>query len=72
VLVHHIRVAEIIVLVDALHAADQLRSEHLSRAQIEAADRIILTKVDAVPDQTLAAVMATVQYLTPPRGSRPP
>ena len=65
VLVHHIRVAEIVVLVDALHAAEQLHSEHLSRAQIEAADRIILTKVDAVPDDRLAAVKATVKQLNP-------
>lgn len=65
VLVHHIRVAEIVVLVDALHAAEQLQSEHLSRAQIEAADRIILTKVDAVPDGKLAAVKATIALLNP-------
>jgi G3E family GTPase len=65
VLVHHIRVAEIVVLVDTLHAAEQLRTEYLSRAQIEAADRIILTKVDAVPDTTLATVLATVRRLNP-------
>src|SRR6056297_147107 len=65
VLVHHIRVAEIIVLVDAMNAADQLRTEHLGRAQIEAADRIILTKVDAVPDAVLATVVATVRHLNP-------
>lgn len=65
VLVHHIRVAEIVVLVDALHAQDQLRREHLSRAQIESADRIILTKVDTVPEQTLAEVKATVELLNP-------
>lgn len=65
VLVHHIRVTEIIVLVDALHAAEQLRTEYLGRAQIEAADRIILTKVDAVPATTLATVIATVRQLNP-------
>lgn len=65
VLVHHIRVTGIIVLVDALHAAEQLRTEHLGRAQIEAADRIILTKVDAVPVTTLATVIATVRHLNP-------
>jgi G3E family GTPase len=65
VLVHHIRVTEIIVLVDALHAAEQLRTEHLGRAQIEAADRIILTKVDAVPVTTLATVIATARQLNP-------
>ncbi|UYV35695.1 GTP-binding protein [Rhodobacteraceae bacterium D3-12] len=65
ILVHHIRVAEITVLVDALHAKEQLNREHLSRAQIESADRIILTKIDTVPDQTLAKVKATVQQLNP-------
>jgi G3E family GTPase len=65
VLVHHIRVAEIIVLADAVNAEDQLRTEHLSRAQIEAADRIILTKVDIVPDTTLASMIATVKQLNP-------
>jgi len=65
VLVHHIRVAEIIVLVDAMNAEEQLRTEHLGRAQIEAADRIILTKVDTVPDAGLATVVATVRHLNP-------
>ncbi|MEQ6249509.1 GTP-binding protein [Sulfitobacter sp. HNIBRBA3233] len=65
VLVYHIKVDEIIVLVDALHATDQLDSEYLSRAQIEAADRIVLTKPDAVPAPQLAAVRATVQALNP-------
>lgn len=65
VLVHHIRVSEIIVLVDARHAADQLRTEHLGRAQIEAADRIILTKPDTVPEPQLAAVAATARLLNP-------
>lgn len=68
ILVHHIRVAEIIVLVDVLNAADQLRTEHLGRAQIEAADRIILTKADTVPDTTLATVVATARRLNPAAG----
>ena len=65
ILVYHIRVTEIIVLVDALNAADQLRTEHLGRAQIEAADRIIITKADAVPSLTLATVIATARQLNP-------
>lgn len=65
VLVHHIRVTEIIVLVDALNAAAQLRSEVLGRAQVEAADRIILTKADTVPAPMLARVIATVRHLNP-------
>ncbi len=68
VLVHHIRVAEIIVMVDALNAAEQLRTEYLGRAQIEAADRVIMTKVDAVPDSVLATVVATVSHLNPGAG----
>ncbi len=68
VLVHHIRVTEIIVLVDALNAAAQLQSEGLSRAQIEAADRIILTKADTVPATALARVIATVKRLNPAAG----
>jgi G3E family GTPase len=65
VLVHHIRVTEIIVLVDALNASDQLRTEYLGRAQIEAADRIIVTKADAVPFSILGRVAATAQTLNP-------
>ena len=65
VLVHHVRIAEIVVLVDALNAADQLHSEYLSRAQVESADRMVLTKVDAVPDATRAAVIATLKQLNP-------
>lgn len=65
ILAHHIRVVELIVLVDALHATEQLGAEELSRIQIEAADRIILTKADAVPDTLLAKVVATVARLNP-------
>ena len=66
VLVHHIVVSEIIVAVDALHAMAQLRSEPLGRAQIEVADRLIVTKTDAVGDQdTLARLLATLQQLNP-------
>lgn len=68
VLVHHILVTEIIVLVDALNAAAQLRTEVLGRTQIEAADRIILTKADTVPATTLARVIATVKRLNPIAG----
>lgn len=65
VLVRHIRVSDIIVTVDALNAGAQLASERLGRAQIEAADRIILTKADAVPAATLAVVVATAKALNP-------
>lgn len=64
-LVHHIVVSEITVLVDTLHAADQLRTEHLSRAQIEAADRVVLTKTGASTPDDAAAVAATVRQMNP-------
>lgn len=63
VLIHHIRVDEVLVAVDALHAAAQLTAEPLGRRQIEAADRLILTKVDAAPD--LDRLRATLRVLNP-------
>ena len=65
VLVHHIVVSEITVLVDTLHAADQLRTEHLSRVQIEAADSIVLTKSSAATREKIRAVAATVKRMNP-------
>jgi G3E family GTPase len=47
VLLHHIVVSEIVVSVDALHGLDQLKREPLGRRQVEIADRLVVTKVDA-------------------------
>lgn len=63
VLVNHIVLAETIVAVDALHALAQLASEPLGRRQVGAADRLILTKVDAAPPATLASLRATLALL---------
>jgi G3E family GTPase len=65
ILVHHIVVSEIIVAVDALHALTQLRSEPLGRRQVEIADRLIVTKVDAAEEGTLARLLATLQKINP-------
>ncbi|MES2666601.1 MAG: GTP-binding protein [Pseudomonadota bacterium] len=65
VLVNHIVVAETIVMVDALHAAAQLKTEPLGRLQIEAADRLILTKVDACDPAALLLLRATLAVLNP-------
>lgn len=66
ILVHHIVVSEIIVAADGLHAMAQLRSEPLGRAQIEVADRLIVTKTDEVGDQgSLARLLATLRQLNP-------
>ncbi len=45
-LVHHILVGETIVCVDALHGLAQLMEEPLGRRQAEAADRMVVTKLD--------------------------
>ena len=55
VLVHHIVVSEIVVAVDALHALAQLRSEPLGRRQVEIADRLVVTKVDAAEEERAGA-----------------
>jgi G3E family GTPase len=66
VLVHHIVVSEIIVAVDALNALEQLRSEPLGRAQIEVADRLIVTKIDAAQEAAaLTRLLATLRRLNP-------
>ena len=65
VLVNHIVIAETIVAVDALHALAQLQTEPLGRCQIEAADRLILTKVDAADPAALAQLRATLAALNP-------
>jgi G3E family GTPase len=65
ILVHHIVVSEIIVAVDALHALTQLRGEPLGRRQVEIADRLVVTKVDAAEEGTLARLLATLRAINP-------
>jgi len=65
VLVHHIVVAEIVVTVDALHGLAELRGEPLGRRQIEAATRLVVTKVDAAEPAGVARLLATLKTLNP-------
>ena len=65
ILVRHIIVSEIIVAVDALHALAQLRAEPLGRRQVESADCLIITKIDAADMDDLASLQATLQMLNP-------
>jgi len=65
VLVNHIVLDETIVMVDALHAPAQLQTEPLGRAQIEAADQLILTKVDVSDPAALGQLRATLAMLNP-------
>ncbi len=65
VLVNHIVVQETIVVVDALHGMAQLQTEPLGRRQIGAADRLILSKTDAVDTASLTLLRATLRALNP-------
>lgn len=65
ILARQIVVAEVIVVIDALNARDQMQNEALSRAQIEAADRLVLTKTDLAPPDTTAELRATLKQRAP-------
>ncbi|MFT7105529.1 MAG: G3E family GTPase [Yoonia sp.] len=65
ILVRQIVVVEIIVIVDAQGGLGQLQQEALSRKQIEAADRLILTKTDIAVPQDIAVLRATLHSLAP-------
>jgi G3E family GTPase len=64
ILQRHIRLQEVIVLVDAREAPAQIGREPLCRTQIGAADRIILTKIDQTP-QPLHALRLGLAGLAP-------
>lgn len=65
VLTHHLRVSEVIVLADAPNVLVQLADEPLGWQQIEAADRIVLTKGEALPDARLAALAGALARINP-------
>ncbi|MEM5474710.1 GTP-binding protein [Pacificibacter sp. AS14] len=64
VLARHIVLKEIVVVVDAIHGQDQLQSETLARAQIEAADRILISKTDSCSVAHLAELIATLRTIS--------
>jgi G3E family GTPase len=68
VLVHHIVVGEIMVAVDALHGLAQLKSEPLGRRQVEAADSLIVTKVDKAEESAMKRLLAMLHLLNPGAG----
>jgi G3E family GTPase len=65
VLIHHLLVADIVVTVDALHGREQIRCEPLGRRQIEAADRLIITKLDQQEEGPVRRLLATLRMLNP-------
>lgn len=68
VLQHHLLLEEIIVLVDALHASAQLRKEPLGRAQVQVADRLIITKAAQSDRAALAQLLSDLTTLNPGAG----
>lgn len=65
VLVRHILLDEIIVVVDALNGLEQLDTELLSRQQVEAADRLLITKTSQCEPQHLSELIGTLERLNP-------
>ena len=65
VLVHHLRVDEVIVLADAGNLLAQLGAEPLGWQQIEAADRIVITKTQDLPAAELARLHMAVTGINP-------
>lgn len=65
ILVRQIVFAEVIVIVDTVNAATQIQGEALCRKQIEAADRLILTKTDAASEEMIARLCKTFEIMSP-------
>jgi G3E family GTPase len=68
VLARHLTLAEVIVLVDAVEGPARIAAEPLARAQIGAADRIILTKTDRPEACQLDRLRASLCDLAPGAG----
>jgi G3E family GTPase len=60
-----VRAAAVVTVVDADAGAAQLERHAEARAQVEVADRILLTKLDLAPPERLAAVHRALDALNP-------
>jgi G3E family GTPase len=65
VLVHRVRVEDVMVTVDAGNALAGLKSDALVRAQIETADVLVITKLDALGADEAGRLAATLKSLNP-------
>lgn len=65
VLARHIVLEKIIVIVDALHGIEQIKSEPLARSQIEAADQIVVSKAESCSEGELSKLVATLNFMNP-------
>ncbi|QBX33890.1 GTP-binding protein [Paracoccus liaowanqingii] len=65
VLARRLVMEKVVVIVDAVHGRDQLAGEPLARAQVEAADELILSKPLLAKYGDLARLAATIRVLNP-------
>lgn len=65
VLQANLQLSELVVLLDSLNGAAQLRHQSLARSQISAADRIVISKADLADDASVAALAALAGNLNP-------
>jgi G3E family GTPase len=65
VLIHRILVEDVMVTVDALSALARLKTDALVRAQIETADMLVITKLDALESDEAGLLAATLKSLNP-------
>ncbi|WP_435170141.1 CobW family GTP-binding protein [Falsirhodobacter sp. 1013] len=65
VLRHHVRLQPTLVLVDALHALQQIAGDALLRRQIAAADQLVVTKVDGAETAQLGRLVGVLQGFAP-------
>jgi G3E family GTPase len=64
-LARRLAVDESIVLVDAVNGPLQLAQEYLGRRQVEAAGRIVITKIRGTPTAQLLRLVSTLRVLNP-------
>ncbi len=65
VLARRIALAEIRVVVDAVHGASHLMQDSLSLKQIESADELVITKIDLVTNLALSQLVSTLRRINP-------
>lgn len=65
ILVNHLVVGEVIVTVDAAYGLQMLEGDPLVRRQVVHADRLVVTKVDSVPQPAIARLCAVLRQLNP-------
>jgi G3E family GTPase len=65
VLQANLQLSELVVILDSLNGAAQLRHQSLARSQVSAADRIVISKADLADHSSVAALAALALRLNP-------